>query len=272
MATKAKRSLNEGQLVAMIARKYAGDAFACIAQLRSGVGFDKARTADAVVFSLWPSRGLELYGFECKSSRSDWQKELATPQKAEMIQKFCHRWWVVTGRDDIVHAGELPANWGLLVPSKNGQGLTVKQAAPLLKPDPPSLSLVCSIMRQLAASNVGKDYHRDEVRRARSEGFKDGQEDGQEDVSAAGQKNYKRAHDEVLQKMLRFEKRSGIKLGRYNWEERADAVKLIDDHLHRTDAKKLLERQADELARAAKELRKHLEEITEAEKAIKGEA
>lgn len=70
------------------------------------------RYADAVIMSLWPSRGLELHGVEIKVSRSDWRREAADPGKAEAIAAFCDRWWVFTGPGVIQDTSELPPMWG----------------------------------------------------------------------------------------------------------------------------------------------------------------
>lgn len=70
------------------------------------------RYADAVAMSLWPSRGLELHGFEIKVSRSDWRNEGKKPEKAEAIAKYCDRWFVVAP-PGVVPLEELPPAWGL---------------------------------------------------------------------------------------------------------------------------------------------------------------
>lgn len=70
------------------------------------------RYADAVIMSLWPSRGIELHGVEIKVSRADWRREAADPAKAEAIAAYCDRWWVHTGPGVIQDTSELPPMWG----------------------------------------------------------------------------------------------------------------------------------------------------------------
>lgn len=72
----------------------------------------KQRYADAVMMSLWPSRGLELHGVEIKVSRSDWKREAADPSKAEAIAAYCDRWWVFVAPGVIHDVAEIPPNWG----------------------------------------------------------------------------------------------------------------------------------------------------------------
>lgn len=79
--------------------------------VRSSAGFDARRTADALAIDTWPSKGLELHGFEVKCSRSDWLAELRQPDKAETFRRFCDRWWLVTSDRSIVR-DDLPGGWG----------------------------------------------------------------------------------------------------------------------------------------------------------------
>src|ERR1700743_963107 len=70
------------------------------------------RYADAVIMSIWPSRGLELHGVEIKISRSDWRREAGDPAKAEASPAYADRWWVFTGPGVIQDTSELPPMWG----------------------------------------------------------------------------------------------------------------------------------------------------------------
>lgn len=81
--------------------------------LTTGAVAGKQRYADAVMMSLWPSRGLEMHGVEIKVSRSDWKREAADPTKAEAIAAYCDRWWVFVGPGVIHDVAEIPPNWGV---------------------------------------------------------------------------------------------------------------------------------------------------------------
>jgi hypothetical protein len=81
-------------------------------EVANATGGAANRYADAVAMSLWPSRGLELHGFEIKVSRSDWRNEAKKPEKAEAIAKYCDRWFVVAP-PGVVPLEELPPAWGL---------------------------------------------------------------------------------------------------------------------------------------------------------------
>ena len=88
--------------------------YAFMAQVRNGAGFSATRTLDAVTMSLWPSRGLELHGFEIKCARSDWLKELRDPKKADDMCRYLDRFTVVVSDEDFVKPEELPDTWGLI--------------------------------------------------------------------------------------------------------------------------------------------------------------
>lgn len=73
----------------------------------------RQRYADAVMMSLWPSRGLELHGVEIKVSRSDWMREAKDPTKAERVGAYCDRWWVHVAPKVIHDLSEVPPAWGV---------------------------------------------------------------------------------------------------------------------------------------------------------------
>jgi len=92
---------------------YTQPEWALLFEVRDATGGRATRSADALAMSLWPSRGLELYGMEIKVSRSDWRREREKPQKAETIAAYCHRWQIVAP-PGVVPIEELPPAWGLL--------------------------------------------------------------------------------------------------------------------------------------------------------------
>lgn len=135
-------ALSEKQLVDRLRPRYEGDSGngpggCVVAQVRDAAGFDAGRTIDALGFHFWPSRGLLIDAFECKSSRSDWQRELAAPDKAERFCQLADRFYVVAGRADIVKVDEVPPDWGLLVPS--GEKLCEVKPAVVLHANTPAI-------------------------------------------------------------------------------------------------------------------------------------
>lgn len=137
----------EGEVLDRLRVKYKAPEYAFFRHVRNSTGHSSnARTIDAMAMSLWPSRGLELHGFEVKVSRSDWLSEMKKPEKQEEFFRHCDRFWLVVGDSSIVKDGELPKGWGLIVP--RGTGLSVKVHAPELKPEPVPRTLLAAIMRK----------------------------------------------------------------------------------------------------------------------------
>lgn len=140
---KKPAALTEGQLVERLRPRYQGEngngpAGCVVAQVRNQAGFDASRTIDALGFHFWPSRGLLIDGFECKSSRSDWLRELEDPAKADTFCRLVDRFYIVAGRADVVKLDELPPDWGLLVP--HGNKLKELKSAVVLHQDSPAIA------------------------------------------------------------------------------------------------------------------------------------
>lgn len=147
-----------GRLFKELAYIYPEDSHVILAEVKNQVGYGKReRFADALVVSLWPSRGLELIGCEFKSSRSDLLTELKNPAKAEEIQRFCDRWYLVLGDKELIKEGELPETWGLIAPKRSRLGI-IKKAPKLSRQDWPT-GFVFSMIR--AASKRFKADKRD---------------------------------------------------------------------------------------------------------------
>jgi hypothetical protein len=123
-----------------------GPRYVCAEHVKSSAGFDATRCADMIVQDLWPSRGLELHGYEVKVSRSDWLTELKHPEKAEEFRRYVHRWWLVVPDAAIVRPGELPRGWGLLAARPDG-GLRPYVSAPPLRPEPMPPTLIAALLR-----------------------------------------------------------------------------------------------------------------------------
>lgn len=113
----------------LLRKRYPQDAgWAYIAEVANATGAGVRRYADGVAVGLWPSRGLDILGFEIKVSRSDWKRERLTPEKAEVVAAYCDQWWIVAP-EGVVPEDELPPAWGLLTPNETGEALVVKTRA-----------------------------------------------------------------------------------------------------------------------------------------------
>lgn len=123
------------RIISAMQRRYGSDAYVLMFEVGNSTGFACNRHADALAVGLWPSKGIEIIGFEFKESRSDWLRELKEPAKAESIYRYCHRWYLVVSDAAILKHGELPKTWGQLTLQKDGK-LKESVKAPKLEPTP----------------------------------------------------------------------------------------------------------------------------------------
>jgi hypothetical protein len=207
-----KEKLKASHIVDMLRTKYPLPAFALLEQVADGTGARQTRWADAIVMSVWPSRGYHLHGFEVKVSRSDWLHELRQPEKADAMMQYCDGWYLAVSDAAIVQPGELPSTWGLMA-AKGGRLVTIVEAPKLTPKDfcPP---LVASILRNAVVSDAGK------IAKARAEGEAAGREAGR-DYTA-------KRLSELKEQVDAFERSSGIKISEYfGGKELGEAVNTV---------------------------------------------
>lgn len=228
--------------------------YALLAQVRNCTGFSRQiRTADALVMSLWPSRGLELSGVEIKIERRDWLREKDDPEKADAIGKYCDRWWIVTP-PGIVEVVELPPAWGLMEWDEEKKKWKVRQAAGLITPKPFTRDFLASILRNIAETTVPHAAIEDRV------------EKGLEAATDNKKRQLDAANEELRmlkQRILDFEKASGVALGINGWtiyepKEMGAAVRRIlnGDDKRIKERLEALKHQAEAIV---KDVTRHLE-------------
>lgn len=150
--------LGSSEIKAVLRMKFAAPEFATLEEVRNATGRLKKRHgkqpryADMIAMGLWPSSGLLISGFEIKTSRADWLKEISDEKKAVAVQQFCDRWYLVTNSESIVKEGELPDDWGWMVVDADLKVRTIKEA-PLIKAAPLTREFLASLMRNATASN-----------------------------------------------------------------------------------------------------------------------
>lgn len=229
-----------------------GDAWAHFTEVRNGTGFARSvRSADAIAMSLWPSRGLEVHGFEIKASRSDWLRELKKPEKADEFIRYCDRWFVVT-EPNVVEKGELPPTWGHL--ERRGSKLVAVTDAPKLDAEPITRAFLAAILR---AAGRRADVSPAEIEDARKAGYEH------------AERNYKRRLESAEQiaegfrtQARSFEQEAGVSLNG-GWPNRTPAevgraVKLVLNGQHNVENLEMrfvrLAESAEAIATQAREL------------------
>lgn len=109
------------------------------------------RRVDAMAMNLWHSRGFELHGFELKTSRSDWLRELKQPSKADAAFRFCDRWFVLA-TDGVVKPDEVPEPWGWI--EIKGERMFTRKQAPKNAPEAWPRHLIAAMQRRTSRTEV----------------------------------------------------------------------------------------------------------------------
>lgn len=242
-----------------MSKRWTAPEWAIMWEVANCTGFGASRSADAVMMSLWPSRGLELHGVEIKVSRSDWKREAKDPSKAESIAKYCDRWWIHTPVGVVDDLSDLPPAWGLREFSGR-QWKTIREAektdaeqtdrgflAALLRRSDESLSAM--------AREAIKDERAEIQKTLERERLKIGNE--------IDKMVERRSHDYagIKEKVKQFEDITGVEIDRYG-DDLSNIGRCAAFLSRATKSDYLsIERHADRLEEAAKALRE-LHEIS----------
>jgi hypothetical protein len=201
--------------------------YALLFEVASGMGKTMNGYADAIAMGLFPSRGLDIEGFEFKVDRRDWLREMKDPAKAEHVAKYCDLWWLVIGDERVAKPEEVPSKWGLYV--LKGRRLEVVKRPKKLRAVPPDRTFIGAMLRR---ANEMAERERckvkdtlefaEEVRQARAEGAREAQEHMKDDVAIST-----REHQSLKREVEAFEKASGIHINMWNGGKMGEAVKLV---------------------------------------------
>lgn len=215
-----KTHVTSGLVIAALRRLYDSRDYAFLEQVRGRTGAQGSRYADGMAFSLFPSRGLNIEGFEVKVSRTDWLNELKQPPKADEIFQFCDHWWLAVGADGIVRDNELPEPWGLMV-LREGV-MVVEKQAPRLQPITPTKGFIASVMRNVSRERPGKE----ELEQQRLLGYEEGVKSGKESAKRSAEYDTKHAA-RVEQMVKQFEDASGVQIFEWNAGKVGAALKTL---------------------------------------------
>lgn len=201
MAEEAPVYLMADQIFDRIVGKYPQPEWVVLNEVRDGTGYSaRGREADAMAFGVWPSRGLQIIGFEIKSSRGDWLREMKDPAKAESIAQHCDQWFLVTC-GGVAKLEEIPAAWGWY--EANTKGLKLMKPATDLAPKEIGRSFLMSIVRNISRGYVPQSQVKKLVEAETEVAMKRKRETNA----------YRLEHLEELSKRVeQFEKASGINL------------------------------------------------------------
>jgi hypothetical protein len=214
--------ITAGAIIAQLRKGWDEKAFAFLEQVRGGTGTHGSRYCDALVMSLWPSRGFDVIGMEVKVSRQDWLNELKQPEKADEIFRFCNYWWLIVADRSIVREGELPRPWGLQTMGPDGVETIID--APKLQPEPLSPAFVASVLRCVSKNEPGKERLNDSYQA----GYREGYAAGEKSTKHIGAYN-NQEHERLKNSIAEFERRSGVKIEFYNGGVVGEQFKRFQD-------------------------------------------
>ncbi len=220
------RQIREAEVVDLLRTKHQPPSWAFLSQVPNSTG-GATRTADAIAMGLWRSRGMEVHGYEIKTHRSDWLRELKRPEKADLIAGYCDHFDVVAP-PNIVKDGELPSTWGLLVvrehsPKAKGD-LYLKRVitGKAIEPKPLDRVFVAALLRCVHSQLTGEGKIAEIKAAGYDEGFKDAQHEAGED----GERWEAKAKS--LEDNIRvYERASGMSLRYGDPEAIGNAVRLV---------------------------------------------
>lgn len=204
---------------AAMRKLYAQPEWAILFEVRDATGFNgTGRSADAVAMSLWPSRGLEVHGFEIKVSRSDWRREAAKPQKAETMASFCDRWWIVAP-PEVVPREEVPPAWGHM--TWDGKRWSTLRAAEKTEANP--------LTRQFLAALLRRAHKTDDAEVEAIVEQRDAERQANFERTVEERLKWRmREHSNLKEAVAKFQAASGVEI-EHEWraEEIGKAVKVV---------------------------------------------
>lgn len=164
--------LTADQIDKAVRGMYAKNGYVVLSQVRNGTGYARpARTADMLVVSTWPSRGMFAEGIEIKRDRGDLRRELADPAKADDIAKYCQSWWIAVP-DGLITADMLiPDTWGVITVDDKLKARVTKRGA-VFSTVPMDTLFVCATLRKFAESYVHISEIQPQIQAAREDGQK----------------------------------------------------------------------------------------------------
>lgn len=240
-----KQPRTTGELELALRHKYGGEEWALFFQVRDATGFQGSRTADALAMGLWPSRGLELHGFEIKAFRGDWLRELKKPSKAEEISSYCDRWWIVAGDKELVKPHELPPTWGLMTP--HGDGLRIAVPAPKLTPATIDRLFLAALLRRAALHSPSAEAIKAATEAGRKEGLT------QRDFNTQHERD---EHKRLQEQVKKFKETSGVEIDRWRGGDIGAAVKFVCE-----GGVQHAQRELKDMERSARQLASHLQAV-----------
>ena len=255
-----KTKLTSKDVLELLRKKFAAPEYAFFSEVRGGTGARGSKFCDGLAISLWPSRGITIDGFEIKVSRGDLRRELSNPAKADEIQKFCDRWWLVLSSADLLSEDDiLPKNWGVMVVRGTTQ-LRVQRKPPERRPKALTRSFVASVLRRFQQCYVPIDELR-ELRQNQNEIVNErlnAHIEARREGDSYNLKAVRERLDALTHRVHEFERASGVSIDSWRWADAADmgraVAQLIRTAVRRDGTADRIERIANQLEDAQRDV------------------
>ncbi|CAN7455542.1 hypothetical protein LJR099_003065 [Variovorax paradoxus] len=191
--------------------------YACLFEVANGTGSHASRSADIVVLNLWPSRGMDFNGYEVKTARSDWLRELKQPEKAWPVMQYMDRWWLLAA-PNVAKLDEIPSNWGFM--EFNGVNCRVLKPAPKLEPKAVTKTFLGALLRKPVRDVEGM------VNRAKNAALAEVEKTVEERIAKEMRRRGEK-HQELVDKLTKLQDETGIDvLGWQATESQVHAIKF----------------------------------------------
>ncbi|ADU36200.1 hypothetical protein [Variovorax paradoxus] len=189
--------------------------YACLFEVANGTGSNASRAADIVVLNLWPSRGMDYNGYEVKTARSDWLRELKQPEKAWPVMQYMDRWWLLAA-PNVAKLDEIPSNWGFM--EFNGLKCRVMKPAPKLEPKAVTKTFLGALLRKPVRDVEGM------VNRAKNAALAEVDKTVEERIAKEMRRRGEK-HQELVDKLAKLQEATGIDL--LGWQPEESQVHAI---------------------------------------------
>lgn len=243
----------------LLERRYEADqGWLLFYEVANGTGYKATNYADALAMSVWPSRGIQLLGFEVKASRSDLIKELRDEKKAQAIQKYCHNWFLVVTDAKLVDGVEVPPTWGILAP--RNQVLHQLKPPTALNPEPWKPEFIAAMMRRFHEAHVKKDQKA--IKEAVEERAKQLARVQERQVSSADlnaakrdAEHFKGLYEATKRRIEDFEAKSGIPVNNWQASNIGELLQALQHQGARDQLKRSLSQAKDAAERISKSMK-----------------
>lgn len=223
---------------------------------------NRRNRADAIHVGLWASRGYTVDVHELKVSRSDFQRELDKPAKAEAWWPHSNTFWIVAPNTTVAPPELLPPGWGLMVPGKSRRFRQVVKAE--YRELQPSTALLAALLTSMETDQANElqrqrdrlhSEHRSELQQARFKAAADGMPRVREQLERIGR----------LEELIGFRLSDFDGMDSVSTKTLGEAIRAVVVEKKETrDLDYVLKRLADDaadLAKSAARARKNLAEL-----------